>query len=1155
MPDVSAGARAAARPIRRLLIANRGEIAIRIARSAAELGIETVAVFSRDDALALHPRKADRAHALDADGPAAYLDAAAIVAAAHETGCDAVHPGYGFLSEQAAFAQACADAGLVFVGPAPRTLALFGDKAAARAHAIRCGVPALPGTDRATSLEEARAFLARHGSMMLKALAGGGGRGMRPVTDPAQLDEAYARCASEARTAFGDDALYVERLMPRARHVEVQVAGDGSAAVHLYERECSLQRQRQKLVEIAPAPGLAPALRDRLLGAALRLAREAGLSNLATVEFLVDADGASRNDGEFAFVEANARLQVEHTVTEELLGLDLVRLQLQLASGSTLAQLGLARSPALVTGCAVQARINLETMAADGTARPSAGTIGAYELPSGRGIRVDGCGYAGWKTGLRFDSLLAKLIVRVDTGGFAQAAAKAQRALAECRIEGVATNLAFLQALLAHPDVRAMRVTTRFVDERAGELIGQAASAAQRRWVEAPGTAGAAGGDGGTGGGGGTGARNGARRLAGDDPLGVLTLGRDGAAGEAPRGRAGAAAGDDDPDAVRAAIQGTVLSIVAAEGAVVRRGDPLLVIEAMKMEHVVEAPRAGTVRRVAVAAGDTVLDGDALAWIAAAAAADEVVATVAAVEETDAIRPDLAEVLERQRLARDDAARPEAIAKRHALGRRSARENVADLCDPGSFVEYGSLVVASRRARSPMDELIARTPADGLVMGTGRVNGDRFPDERSRVVAMSYDYTVLAGTQGYKNHEKKDRMFELAAKHRLPVVLFAEGGGGRPGDTDRVVASTLNTRAFELFGRLSGLVPLVGIVSGRCFAGNAVLAGCCDVIIATKDANLGMGGPAMIEGGGLGVYRPEEVGPMDVQEANGVVDVLVDDDAAAVAAAKRYLSYFQGPVSDWSCVDQRILRRLVPENRVRAYDVRAVIRAMADEDSVLELRPRFGQGMITALVRIEGRPVALIANNPMHLGGAIDSDGADKAARFMQLADAFDLPIVTLCDTPGNMVGPEAERTALVRHCCRLYVTAGSVDVPILTVVLRKGYGLGAQGMAGGSFWAPAMIVSWPTGEFGGMGLEGAVKLAWRNELAAIEDPAARRAEYERRVAEMYEQGKALSTASLFELDDVIDPADTRRVLVEALRAMPPASARTGKKRPFVDTW
>jgi acetyl/propionyl-CoA carboxylase alpha subunit/acetyl-CoA carboxylase carboxyltransferase component len=1124
--------RPAARPLRRLLIANRGEIAIRIARTAAELGIETVAVFSRDEAAALHPRKADAAVALDADGPAAYLDAARLTAAARESGCDAIHPGYGFLSEDAGFAQACADAGLVFVGPTPKTLALFGDKAAARAHALRCGVPVLPGTERAATLEEARAFLARLGAgaaIMLKAVAGGGGRGMRPVTSLDALDEAWARCASEARAAFGSDALYVERMLPRARHVEVQVAGDGTAAVHLWERECSLQRQRQKLIEVAPAPGLAPNLRDRLLACALKLAREAGLANLATIEFLVDADGAHRNDGEFAFVEANARLQVEHTVTEELLGIDLVRLQLQLAAGSSLAQLGLARSPALVAGCALQARINLETMSGDASARPSAGTITAYELPSGRGLRVDGCGYAGWRTGLRFDSLLAKLIVRVDSGGIAQAAAKAQRALGECRIDGVATNLPFLQALLAHPDVRAGRVNTRFVDDHIDALLAAVDGTARRRYVE-PGADGA--------------------HDATADATGSAA--NDDAPGATPAHDPAAPADGLHP--VRAPMQGTVLSVAVAEGGTIGHGDTLLVVEAMKMEHLVVAAHGGTVRRLEVAAGDTVADGQCLAWIEPALA-DDTTVSIEAPEDLDAIRADLAETLERQRLARDDAARPDALAKRHAAGRRTARENLTDLVDAGSFVEYGSLVVAARRQRNTLDELIARTPADGLVMGIGRVNGDRFPDDRARCIAMSYDYLVLAGTQGYKNHEKKDRMFELAERWRLPVVLFAEGGGGRPGDTDRVIAGQLNTRAFELFGRLSGLVPLVGIVSGRCFAGNAVLAGCCDVIIATRDANLGMGGPAMIEGGGLGVFRPEDVGPMHVQDANGVVDVLVDDDAQAVATAKRYLSYFQGAVDDWTCADQRLLRRLVPEQRVRAYDVHPVIDALCDEGSVLELRPRFGAGMVTALARIEGRPIALIANNPAVGGGAIDSDGADKAARFMQLADAFDLPIVTLCDTPGNMVGPDAERTALVRHCCRLYVTAASVTVPIVTVVLRKGYGLGAQGMAGGSFWAPAVIVSWPTGEFGGMGLEGAVKLAWRNELAAIEDPTERRAEYERRVAQLYEQGKALSTASLYEIDDVIDPVDTRRTIVETLRAMPPEAPRAGKKRPFVDTW
>ena len=435
------------------------------------------------------------------------------------------------------------------------------------------------------------------------------------------------------------------------------------------------------------------------------------------------------------------------------------------------------------------------------------------------------------------------------------------------------------------------------------------------------------------------------------------------------------------------------------------------------------------------------------------------------------------------------------------------------------------------------------------------MNGHLFPDTRSRCVVMSYDYTVLAGTQGKKNHQKKDRMFKLAERARLPIVFFTEGGGGRPGDTDQVFAGNLHTPAFNMFGKLSGLVPLVGITSGRCFAGNAVILGCCDVVIATANANIGMGGPAMIEGGGLGVFRPEEVGPMSVQTRNGVVDIAVADEPEAVRAARQYLSYFQGATPDWTAADQRLLRRAVPENRLRVYDVRSVLTTLADTDSVLELRRDFGVGMITALIRVEGRPVGVVANNPMHLGGAIDSDGADKAARFMQLCDAYDIPLLFLCDTPGNMVGPEAERTALVRHCCRLYVIGANVTVPFFTVVLRKAYGLGAQAMAGGGFHAPFFAVSWPTGEFGGMGLEGAVKLGYRNELAAIADPVERKRVYDARVAAMYEQGKALNAAALFEIDDVIDPADTRRWIMAGLRSAPPPAPSTGKKHAWIDAW
>jgi len=495
------------------------------------------------------------------------------------------------------------------------------------------------------------------------------------------------------------------------------------------------------------------------------------------------------------------------------------------------------------------------------------------------------------------------------------------------------------------------------------------------------------------------------------------------------------------------------------------------------------------------------------------------------------------------------------VDKRHKLGLRTARENIADLCDPGSFHEYGAFTVAAQRSRRSLEDLIARTPADGLAMGIGRVNGALFPDLDARCVAMAYDYTVLAGTQGSKNHEKKDRMFELAAQWRLPLVVFAEGGGGRPGDTDAITAGMLQIKAFTLLARLSGLVPLIAVVSGRCFAGNAVVAGCCDVIIATEKTSLGMGGPAMIEGGGLGVFHPDEVGPTSVQRRNGVIDIVVADEVEAVRVAKQYLSYFQGSLKDWTCADQRELRHVVPENRLRVYDMRQAIDLIADHGSVLELRRDFGTSMITAFIRIEGRTLGVLANNPLVLGGAVDADAADKAARFLQLCDAFDIPILSLCDTPGNMVGPEAERTALVRHCCRLYVVGANLTVPIFSVVLRKAYGLGSQGMVGGSFHLPLFSVAWPTGEFGPMNLEGAVKLGFRKELEAITDPAERKVRFDEMVADAYERGKALSTATLFEIDDVIDPAETRSWVMAGLRSLPAPVPRTGKKRSCVDTW
>jgi acetyl-CoA carboxylase carboxyltransferase component len=517
--------------------------------------------------------------------------------------------------------------------------------------------------------------------------------------------------------------------------------------------------------------------------------------------------------------------------------------------------------------------------------------------------------------------------------------------------------------------------------------------------------------------------------------------------------------------------------------------------------------------------------------------------------DLDAARPDLAEALRRHAVGLDEH-RPQAVAKRRAIGRRTARENIEALCDEGSFTEFGALAIAAQRRRRSLEELIRTTPADGLVSGTGRVNG-------APCVAMSYDYSVLAGTQGLQNHRKADRMLQLAEDRRLPVVLFAEGGGGRPGDTDTTSVAGLDVTTFHQMGRLSGLVPMVGIASGRCFAGNAALLGCCDVVIATPDATIGMGGPAMIEGGGLGVFRPEEVGPVSVQVPNGVVDIAVADEAEAVTAARRYLSYFQKTQGSWEAPDRRLLRHVVPENRRRAYDMRAAVEALADTGSVLELRQAFGVGVLTCLARIEGRPMGLVANNPAHLGGAVDRDAADKTARFLQLCDAFGLPVVSLCDTPGFMVGPDAERTATVRHFARLFVTGANLRVPLVTLVLRKAYGLGAMAMMGGSTRAPLATAAWPTGEFGGMGLEGAVRLGYRKELAAITDPEERERAFEARVAELYEHGKAVNAAAALEIDAVIDPAESRAWILAALDGHQSRAEERGHERGhgFIDTW
>ncbi|WP_284336486.1 acetyl-CoA carboxylase family protein [Comamonas sp. NoAH] len=1103
----------------KILVANRGEIAVRIIRAARDLGIGCVAIYSSDDAQSLHRVLADEAVSLNGTGPAAYLDTAVIIAAAQSLQCDAIHPGYGFLSERADFAKACQDAGIRFVGPTVEQLALFGDKGSALILARECGVPVMPATRGGATQEEVAGFFAAQGDagIVIKAVGGGGGRGMRVVKSQAEIPELYARCRSEAKSAFGLDSVYAERLVSRARHIEVQIAGDGHHVVALGERDCTLQRRFQKVVEIAPSPILPAHMRESILRAAQRMAEKVAYQGLGTFEFLVEEneDGLLQN---FVFIEANPRLQVEHTITEQVTGVDLVTLQIRLASGHSLQQAGIdPQNPPRVKGCAIQVRIMAESTDASGLARPAHGTLERFVPPSGPDVRIDTHAYSGYAPAPAFDTLLAKLIVSSNDSKFSTVVQRLRRSLAEFRIVGVASNLHLLQALVQREDFAQQKNHTRYLESILAELIEQAQVLAQQQAQKAA-------------------------IIEGATPIQAVAQ---------VQPRQPRACLEENRVGSYVPLSGRVVEVAVTVGDTVQKGQSIAVIDAMKMEHSIAADCHGQVVEVRAVEGAYVTEGDILVVIepgdGLAATQSQAVAI-----DLDFVRPDLQAVLDRHAFLYDDA-RPEAVAKRRSRGQRTARENLADLCDENSFVEFGALVIAAQASRRSKEDLIANTPADGIITGLGNINGTEFGYERSLSAVMAYDATVLAGTQGKRNHIKTDRLVERAKNDELPFIMFAEGGGGRPGDVDFPFISGLYQPSFAALAELSGEVPLLGIVSGRCFAGNAAFLGVCDVIIADKSANIGMAGPAMIEGGGLGIYQPEEVGPASVQYSNGVIDILVENEAEAVLTAKHYLSMFQGTVREWVAPNPLALRHIVPENRLRVYDSRQVIEGIADTGSVLMLRAGFGNGIHTALARVEGQPVGIIANNPLHLGGAIDATAADKAARFMKLCDIHGLPIISLIDTPGFMVGPEEEAKAQVRHVSRMFLTAAKLRVAILAIALRKGYGLGAMAMAGGSFRSASCTVSWPTGEFGPMGLEGSIQLGFKKELASVPEGPERQALYDQLVARAYERGHAINVASTAEIDAVIDPAETRTWIRQGI-----ASARRRGSRPrrsFVDAW
>ncbi len=580
-------------------------------------------------------------------------------------------------------------------------------------------------------------------------------------------------------------------------------------------------------------------------------------------------------------------------------------------------------------------------------------------------------------------------------------------------------------------------------------------------------------------------------------------------------------------------MPGVVIKIIAKVGGAIVADEPLVIVEAMKMENIISAKENGLVEDIIVKVGEVVSKGQVL--LVCSKIINNGRPTIK-YEKTDHNnkRNDLLKLVKRKQYLLDDA-RPDAILKRKNRNQNSARENVDLLCDKNSFKEYGGFAIAAQRSRRSEMDLIKNTPADGLITGIASINKKLFGELPQQCCVMVYDFTVLAGTQGLFNHAKMDRMLHIAEKNKLPIILFAEGGGGRPGDVDMQVVAGLHVNTFFNYAKLAAVVPRICIVSGYCFAGNAALAGTSDVIIATENTSIGMGGPAMVEGGGLGKYHPKEIGPAAIQVKNGVIDILVKNENEAIIIAKQYLSYFQGKIKKWEGADQNELNNIVPENRKRVFDVRKIISTLADRNSVLELKKEFGKSIVTAFIRIEGKPLGLIANDAAEMGGAITSDSADKAAQFMQLCSDFTIPILSLVDTPGIMVGPEAEKTGTVKHAAKLFTVGAKLKVPIWAIVLRRGYGLGAMAMTGGSFHATEFIVSWPTGEFGAMGLEGAVKLGYRKELEAIENPAERKKLYNKLLAESYRRGGAINMASFLEIDNVIEPAESRGWIVSGL--------------------
>ncbi len=1156
---------------RRVLIANRGEIATRIARAATALGIESVAVYPPADELSLHTRVADQACELPvantADPVAAYLGIDALIEVAIAAGCDCVHPGYGFLSESPAFAGRVAAAGMTFVGPSPDALMLFGDKVAARAIAERVGVPTIPGSRNAVvGADEAATVAAEIGyPVMLKAAAGGGGRGIRRVDSPDELGPALERCASEAEAAFGDPAVFVEKLIDHPRHIEVQVLGDvAGTVVHLWERDCSVQLRNQKVVEIAPAPALDPALRQRILDDAVRLVDAADYVNAGTVEFLVAPEA-----GEHYFIECNPRIQVEHTVTEQVTGTDLVQAQFLLAAGASLASLGLGDQATIAPprGYSIQARV---------VAR-GAGTISAYKEPSGVGVRVDGNGYLGYTPPPQFDPLLAKVVAsssgfalptRASDGAegadgpepaFVAAVTRARAALEEFHVAGLPTNLEQLVAILSHPAVLAGDArTTLLADE---STFGAATSGMAD-----------SGGRGGPSG-----------------PMDLLTqqstaLGRDASLGAAAAPLAevaaaantrastavadGAAGGGltvgEGERAVECPLGATVVEVKVDEGDRVAAGQTLVVISAMKMETEVTAPVGGTVSGVgALEPGDTVVAGQLLAVLEPSIGSPDPASSNGAggpgAEGESSWAATLDEIRTLQRLA-DERLSPSSdepgVVRQRNRGKLHCRERIALLLDDGSFREIGS--VAGFASYGDEGGIVAFTPANH-VGGSGTIEG------RPAIVCAD-DFTSRGGHSDGAIGAKSFHLDQLSVQLGVPSIRLLDGssGGGSVASMVPEQKKEGESKAKESTGAISSgrprvaggggsflpghlgsteyaeqlaTVPVVNMLLGSVVGIGAAKAVLGHFSVMVRDiAQLFVAGPPVVSHAMGYDITKEDLGDWRIHCRNGSVDNLAETEEEAMDMTRRFLSYlpsnvYEAPPVTAPRTDDPPDRRedelftLIPRKRTTTFDMRRAIELMADRDSFFEIGPLWGTDQIVGFARFNGYPVGVIASDSRHVnGGALTADGCDKLTRHLDLCDLFHLPVLNLCDNPGFAVGLEHEVAGTIRKGGEWMIAFAQTKVPIFTVLLRRSFGVAGNNYATPRR-EPGVRVVWPAADVGGIPPEGGIEAAYKRQLAEAADPVALRAELEARI----ESARGpLGPLSRFQMEEMIDPRDTR---------------------------